>query len=295
MNILIVGSSGFIGRVLLERMKKSRHQVVALYKSKHIEPSRNVFPASVDFNNSENIRTVLRNIEVVVYLAWEYSHYFDQRIRIKESSNLDSLKSLLPILEEQEIRRIIFTSSLHAKEGVSNPFLADKYNSECLILNSSIKEKIIMKSDVIWGEREDYFLEGLRQLIKFPIYPTFPDKGPIYPVNVNDFIDQLFLNIENPIEWSCNIRYCLGQESVTVNDVLNLLKKSLDLNFKVPVRGVLSKYYLDFLKSVSRSGISDQFVSWYNAYSQLNIKHSHEKYERIKQKYFLLDAIKGRC
>lgn len=270
MNVLIVGSSGFVGRAFLDSMKKTQHQVVALYRSNTIQSSSNIFPANIDFKNKENIRTVLRNIDVVVYLAWDYSQYFEKVSEPKYSANIESLQSLLYVMEEQQIRRMIFVSALHAKEHSSNPYLVEKYRSECLILNSSIREKIILKVDVIWKENEDYFLDGIRKLLRFRFYPILSEKSVIYPIHINDFVEMLIFHLEKAVGWPTIIEECVGSDSLKICDIFAMVAKSMGRGFKVPVKGILARYYFELINNVSALDCSKQFAAWYGACSALS-------------------------
>lgn len=292
MNVLVAGSSGFIGKSLLKTLLNMNHQIVALYRTTPIPQERNLFPVMVELSNQEHLRSILRSIDVVIYLAWDFTKYFDNAQDSRYSENLKYLQSMVRAMEEVKVRRLILLSSIHANQEASDGHFHEKYHAECLVLNSQIEEKVVIKSDVVWDHRGDYLINGLRNVMKFPVYPVLNEDFKVYPIHVQDLVDAIIQAMQDECKFSSTIRNFIGVDVYTVNELFNLVKSSIDGNLRLPLKRSLGKYFFQIFQRISKSKLDKRFLLWYQFISKAENSTPDLFVETIRQKQLLSDFYK---
>lgn len=130
MKVAIIGGSGFVGTRLIETLKQSQG-----FEFLNIDKQQSVdFPNITHIANvldKESLTTLLKDVDVVVLLAAEHrddvtpvSLYYDV--------NVQGMKNTLEAMEANEVKRIIFTSSVAIygldKNNPDESFPADPFN-----------------------------------------------------------------------------------------------------------------------------------------------------------------------
>ncbi len=69
--VLVTGASGFIGCKLVSKIAEDCRSLVSMYRQRFPEPMENVFPVCNDLRSMELLGAPLREIDIVVHLAWE--------------------------------------------------------------------------------------------------------------------------------------------------------------------------------------------------------------------------------
>jgi len=127
MNIALIGASGFVGTRLIELLKQNSD-----YRLKNIDKNNSPFYSELteiaDVRDKESLRKFLHGQDLVVLLAAEHrddvspaSLYYDV--------NVGGMRNVLDAMQENEIKRIVFTSSV-AVYGLNKPNPAETYPAD---------------------------------------------------------------------------------------------------------------------------------------------------------------------
>src|SRR3989344_9051123 len=104
MKILITGASGTIGNVLMKYLSE-KHEVTGIDKVS----SKNVITLDIA-NEQERLRELLKNVDVVIHLAWDVKEAGTALDRVVvENKTMGEI--LYKFSLEQKIKRLILASS----------------------------------------------------------------------------------------------------------------------------------------------------------------------------------------
>ncbi len=257
--LLITGGSGFIGQNLIRKMAKER-QIIALYHHKLPESMDNVFPVCSDMSTAELLAAPLRGISTVVHLAWSgglsgslESISDDPVVSANYSQNLIALKNLLTAMEKANCQRIVFVSALGASRSSPSAFLREKYHAEFLILNSKIREKVILRASAVWGDRygHDRFLNSILKVMKYPVYPVPTKKEGISPIHVDDLTQMLQSTVFSQNAEGAQISEVCGGRHYELPDLLKLVSAKVIKKTQLGVGGVVGSSTLAFFERQS--------------------------------------------
>lgn len=257
--LLITGGSGFIGQNLIRKMAKER-QIIALYHHKLPESMDNVFPVCSDMSTAELLAAPLRGVSTVVHLAWSgglsgslESISDDPVVSANYSQNLIALKNLLTAMEKANCQRIVFVSALGASRSSPSAFLREKYHAEFLILNSKIREKVILRASAVWGDRygHDRFLNSILKVMKYPVYPVPTKKEGISPIHVDDLTQMLQSTVFSQNAEGAQISEVCGGRHYELPDLLKLVSAKVIKKTQLGVGGVVGSSTLAFFERQS--------------------------------------------
>lgn len=246
-NILVTGSSGFIGSQFVKKLEGKSASVLAMSRSVIPSVSKNVYAVQCEFNSYQQLRSLMRNIDVVVHLAWQHPQKQVAGKSLK-SENIEAIKVLLQAMENVKARRLVFVSTLGAHEKALDPFSQEKYHAEVEIINSDVPEKIILRPDVIWSEsRHDHFLKPLQEIMKYPIYPLIDPKTLKYPLNISDFLEILVDSVNKKMTSSFAMERCIGEEALTNREIQKLIAYKMEKRVRLPLGGFLGRFLFDLI------------------------------------------------
>jgi len=110
MKILITGASGTIGNILIECLSE-KYDVIGIDKI----PSDNVVTLDI-VNEQEKLRRLLKDIDVVVHLAWDVKEAGTSLgAPVVENKTMGEIMYALSL--EQKVKKFILASSVHASLG----------------------------------------------------------------------------------------------------------------------------------------------------------------------------------
>ncbi len=191
MNVLITGSSGFIGSNLLKKFINSKHNVLALYNKKKPKKklSRNIKFHKFDLQKMNNF-SIIKNFEpnVVIHLAWQGIPNFSYR-----NSNLNlklSTRFFIEISKIKSCRKLIVAGSSFEKNITKD----NKYFVWAKVQLKKKVEKICKNKKIDFGWFKIFYVFGNGQrkksLIPYIISSFKNKKIPIIKNlnNSNDFV-----------------------------------------------------------------------------------------------------------
>ncbi len=261
--VLVTGGSGYIGQRLVRKLSDRGPIVVSMYHHRLPESLPNVFPVCSDMSSSELLAAPLRGIKTVVHMAWEgglvgptENVSWDPMDCAALPRNIKLLKNLLSAMERAKTQRIVFVSASGASAKATVPFLREKYLAEFFILNSSIPEKVILRSSICCdGEGvSDRFIRSILRVMQFPgIYPVPEKNSFVSPILVDDLVSILselcFHNMKSHPNVVLEVN---GSEKFRVDELFKMVHHYYGKGSKIPLRGFLGRSLLPFFERKSR-------------------------------------------
>lgn len=324
--VLVTGASGFIGRSLVKKLANEGHTVVAMYRNTIPETTTNVYPVCSDLSNVDLLAVPLRGVDTVIHLAWENTYLGSEDLsggisdslrtmtsasweqnkeRDKEPSrdfrqggssqplakalpsNLKSLKNLIAAIEESKAQRLIFISAIGCHRKSEHKFLQEKFVAEGLVINSKIKEKVVLRTSLVYGgetEKYDPFVGSIKELLSYPaFYPVPYPKLGLHPTHIADLVNYMAsLVAEKPEGGNSLVQFC-GDEEITTEDLVKLLAQRHAPKSKVPIKGPIGLSLLYILeKSSSQKPLNPSIRQYLSAESEY-VKSSTKKDSRYKK------------
>lgn len=290
-SIVITGSSGFIGKRLVARLSKTGHSVVSMYHHKLPDPMANVYPVCTDFLTTETLAAPLRGIDTVIHLAWSSvqngvlnsAKTSQTKSENVGGENLRISKNLISACERAGVKKIVFLSALGAEANASDHFLREKYEVERVILQSSIPQRLILRSSVVCSDdgMNDPFLWSILRLMQFPmIYPVPEFKEKIAPVFIDDLVKALERCLKDPISRKFVLQEIQGPISYGVDELFKLVQERFVKGRRLALTGLFGEKLLPFFELESKKrahlGRSRQKLERKNIKSYLTLSHHSE-------------------
>lgn len=259
--ILVTGGAGFVGRHLIKKLSCANEIIVSMYHHRLPESLPNVYPVCSDLGSVELLAVPLRGVDTVIYLAWENnfigpSAQVDINPSFKgASNNIVRLCNLLRGMENANTRRIIFLSANGASRTSSNPFLREKYYAEFAIINSKIREKIIIRPSLVCGgaENQDRFIKSILNLMKFPgFYPVPKIDKTIAPIHIEALVDLIVKFVSIEVKEACTIVDVIGKNRYRIEEIFKSVFDRYVKGTKVQIGGLLGNTLVPVLERRSK-------------------------------------------
>lgn len=242
--ILVAGSAGFIGKVLMRKLSAEARAAYGLYHTHLPEPLNNITPVFSDLKKADQLETLLKQSDEVIYLAWAEPLREGKagEYPTNESPNIVMLQNLVTAMEQQGSRRIIFLSSLGASRFASSHYLKEKYAAENLIINSSIPEKVILRSSILYSDlnAKDKFVQSIESLMAMPwVYPVPRLEGRIEPMHVNDLVEVIAKLIDLPLPETTQLIELKGTESLALEEIFKSVSFGIGKSKHIALKGFI--------------------------------------------------------
>ena len=207
MNILVTGSSGFIGFHLVRKLLKLGHNVIGLddhnnYYDKNLKLKRNALSSHENFtffecglDQLENLKIDKRSIDIAINLAAQPGvRVSDNDKKYYQSTNIDGFKSFCNFCINKEIKNVIYASSSSVYSD-SEPGALSEESSELAPKSLYGKSKLSNEkfaSNI--SSQEDISILGLRF---FSVYGPFGRPDMAYYKFTESIINQELITLYN--------------------------------------------------------------------------------------------------
>ena len=193
MKILLTGANGFLGKIVTTKLVNEGHNVIALVipeeDTTYLCTLKNVNILRGDITDSNSIKNVMKKIDIVIHLAALLNNS-DENLNMK--INYEGTKNIADLAEKNNVKRVIFTSSMTATSNNLNAYgkskkLAEEY------LNTKKFNTIIIRPTLLYGKGGAAF-NKLRDMINMlPIFVPVIGNGtsikqPIYVEDAAEII-----------------------------------------------------------------------------------------------------------
>ena len=194
--ILITGSQGFIGKILVNELKNS-NKLILIDKKKNSSKQKNFY--KINLLNLDNLEEIFRKnkIETIIHLA---SEIFDDDKNVYHL-NVSTSKNLILMAKKYKIKNFIFTSTFSIYEkNYSKPILENetpsaknsygksKYKVETILKKSKLKNYTILRVPIVVGKSRSHRMGILFEMIRnnFPLFLIGDGNNKIQFIQVDD-------------------------------------------------------------------------------------------------------------
>jgi nucleoside-diphosphate-sugar epimerase len=246
LNILVTGSTGFIGSHLADRLSKVGHHVTVPVREKsnlQFIASNNIDQKSSNLKDYNDVCKLIKRIDVVFHLAsirgsgWTYTDEQIWDINLRATENL--LKA-----STDKLKHFIYISSVSV-HGHLNGKTADedypyspvtrygrtKYESEMLVKKYQEEKGLnttIIRPVITYGPRDTWgMIPKLIRLINSKRYLTVGrGENRVHLIYIDDLIDGLVLTI-NRARCSGETFILAGERPITINSLVRIVESTL--------------------------------------------------------------------
>jgi len=217
MKILVTGSSGNVGRVLKESLEK-KFDVVYLTRNK---TNKGIYG---DLRDYDSLMKATERIDLIIHLAGAIKG----NKKHLEGVNIKGTKNLINACEKNNVKKIIFVSTLDVKFETDYGF--SKLNAEKIIEASKL-EYIILRPGLIYGKNFNTGINSLIEILKkSQIIIIIWNGNNLYRhLYVGDLV-KLIKKIINKKKFNNRIYFVCGKDIISMNDLIDLI--CLKLNKK---------------------------------------------------------------
>jgi len=223
-NVLVTGSTGFIGKALCGYLTESGHRVFAAAREGSLHKLYNIDGieiVSIDISCEKSLSLSLPQADAVVHLAGIFRENKRQG-KTFDNANFKTLKNTLALSKKISADKFIFLSTIGASSESKVKFLRSKFLCEELIKNSDMNY-LILRTPIVYGEGDNSTDHFLNLVKKAPIIPLIgnPEKK-IKPLFINDLTKAIKEIIENknPL---CHTFDLEGPDSLTYREMLEII------------------------------------------------------------------------
>lgn len=208
MNVLVIGGTLFIGRLLVSELLKAAHEVTILHRRAKHDLGRNVANLQADRNDIESLKTALasRRFDVV----------FDNVYDWERGTTAAHVEATARLLATNRLQRYVYLSSVAAYgDGLNHhegDALAPDDHTDAYVRNKAMAERALfrmhqrdkfpvatMRPPFLYGPgnnfyREAFFWDRLRD--KRPIVLPSDGRRLMQFIHVRDLVDSMLKTIE---------------------------------------------------------------------------------------------------
>lgn len=198
MKIALTGATGFVGSATLEVALQKGHRVRAL--ARRDQPSRDgVEWVSGDLQNEAALARLCEGADCMIHVAGLTSTPNPGRF---EPANVAGTANVIEAMRSSGLARLVFVSSLSAREPRLSAYGASKARAEALVEASGL-DWTIVRPPAVYGPRDSDMFELFRAA-SFGIVPV-PPEGRTSLIHVEDLARLLVaLAAPNPVT-SCAV------------------------------------------------------------------------------------------
>ena len=212
MNILVTGSTGFIGKNFVDYLLKTSHNLCLVSKNKKlnfIKKKKNIIKLQCDINfNKKNLKKIINfKPNILVHLAWsgipDYSKENSKKNLLKQKKFFKKIVSI------PSIKKIITT-------GSCSEYKKQEYRTSKYFADSKIKIKNLIKQECL-KNRIGFIWARL-----FYVYGRYQHKRSFIPMVINSLKKNKKFEILSSLQ---------KNDYINVADVVNFIKMNLNLRY----------------------------------------------------------------
>lgn len=255
MNILITGGTGFIGKVLINKLLMNGGRVILLVRDKRkidASLSGKLEVLEADICNTkllESLNLRSKNIDTIIHLA-AFLEYFGRKNKLFRV-NIKGTKNLLNLAEENGIEKFIYVSSIEALGPISKEKIPADEISVCSPVSSYGKSKLeaeievlkradklrvaILRLGNVYGPGSNFLIPPIAQSIlnqQNPLAKYLPvyKNSLMNPVYIDDAVKGIIKALQGK---KSGIYHIAGEEIISIEDLFKLTAEELGLKFEI--------------------------------------------------------------
>ena len=177
-SVLVTGSSGYVGRRLVERLAERGTPVRALVHRSQGDLPAGVEPVTGDITDSASLAQACEGVDVVVNLA---SVTADRKPPPGgyDRVNAEGPAALAAAARAAGVRRIVHLAGIDTTIGPPGPYLAGRRRGDAAMLASGVESVAILRPSIMFGGRDSAFVKALARLVKLAPAVPVPGDGTV--------------------------------------------------------------------------------------------------------------------
>ncbi len=241
--VLVTGATGRIGNVLVKELLKKEYKIRILIRKESNLKSVEGLDLDIaygDVRDVESLKLSMDGIDTVFHLAGKIN-ISDKEIDLTNDTNIQGTKNIIQACKEVGIRKLIYTSSIHAFSAPKDGSTITEENKLCMdsgeqrgiydcskafatkeVLASGLDTIILAPTGVTgpWDYRPSFFGVGMISSIKNKMRYTIA--GEYDYVDVRDVVDGIIAAYEKK---KFGETYLLSGEKLDMNTYFEYLKE----------------------------------------------------------------------
>jgi len=190
MKIIVLGGTGFVGRLLVKRLAREGHQVTLLSRNLGSHPDRllppDVLLREMDVYDPDALRREFVGADAVINLVGILNEHGDNGRGFRRA-HVDLTKLVIAACQLAGVRRLLQMSSLNAGRG-SSYYLKSRGEAEVAVKASGL-DWTIFEPSVIFGVGDGLFTRFGALLKSLPVLPLACADTKFAPVHVGDVVE----------------------------------------------------------------------------------------------------------
>jgi len=242
LQIVILGATGFVGRVLVRRLQQDGHDITILSRNLNAHLLRLLPPTvkqvNADIYNLEKLQHSIQGADAVINLVGILNEKGDNG-RGFHHAHVQLTQTLIQACKNAGVNRLLQMSSLNAGRGESY-YLKSRGEAEQAVKQSGLAWTIFEPS-VIFGIGDGLFTR-FGQLLKLaPIMPLARAEAKFAPVYIGDVV-QAFRQALSDKKTIGEVYELYGDEIFTLKQIVRMSAQQLGLKtIIVPLPDVLGR------------------------------------------------------
>lgn len=179
LKVFLTGSTGYVGKAVLEKLTAAGHEVICLVRpgSKRKWGSDNASLGSVrphfgDLFDPVSLEQAMAGCDAVIHLVGIIREQRAKEVTFSRV-HVTGTKNVIEAAKKSGIGRFIHMSALGARAGATSLYHQTKYEAERLVAASGIPY-VIFRPSVIFGPGDE-FVNMLAGLVRLPVTPVLGD------------------------------------------------------------------------------------------------------------------------
>ncbi len=245
-NVLVTGSTGFIGRHLVEELsRRGEYNIFCLVRDSLKAESLRGYGAKfiyADITQEESLKKLLGyRIDFLFHCAGCVKGNKALLYKI----NVSGTENICRLAEDLNVERMVYLSSVAVVSGNNTvPLYEDlPYKATSIYGESKIEAEkrvfdyrkkglrtVILRPCMVYGEGEPHMLRQLLTLLKFKIFPLINGgRNKFHLVYVKNVVDAMIFSL-NKDEFLKEAFFVADNEVLTVKEVFTILSKAINLS-----------------------------------------------------------------
>lgn len=298
--ILITGSTGRIGNVLIRELSKTNKSIrILVRKTSDLSPIKDlrfekIYGDILDYNS---VKKAVSGCKFVYHLAGKIN-ISNKNKDLTFDTNIQGTKNVIKACEESNVKRLLYTSSIHAFEAPKSGHIITEDTELCdnngsrgvydqskalatkEILKSKLNAVIVCPTGVVgpYDYRPSFFGQGMIDSVKSKLKNSVP--GAYDYVDVRDVVNGILCAMNKGRKKQL---YILGGEKITMKEYFKYLQEFTDIHGIVKTlkydNAILLGKLLNFFSNKSsitpysiETLMSNSNISHEKAYKELGFK-----------------------
>ncbi|MCL4419146.1 NAD-dependent epimerase/dehydratase family protein [Patescibacteria group bacterium] len=223
--VLITGSTGFIGKKVLEYFLKNNYSISVIVRKKSL--NKVIFKDKIkviagDIRDYKSVEKSSRNIEGVIHLA---------ALKADEKDSFDvnviGAENLTKACFNNKVKHIIYVSTISAKLKKKGIYGETKQKAEEIFLHGKVPTTILRPS-IVYSDSYGGIFGKLVRSTSMPFVPVFGKGNALfYPIHIDDLVKAI--GIAACLSSTRGKAYdVVGPDAISFNDLLMEIAKGLN-------------------------------------------------------------------